>query len=108
MTPAEFWVRAAQWGSYMHSGDRGAGMYGFDERGAVQSEEHRAACIEWLNVDCRRGVDEISRSQDVLTIEDVASANVKDIDELIEYLKTAPTLDTRSRIRTIQASPNRK
>lgn len=42
------WGYAAQWGSYMTSGDPGACMYGFDESFTVQSEEHRADCIAWM------------------------------------------------------------
>jgi hypothetical protein len=41
LSPCEFWLKAAEWSSYMSSGDPGACMYGFDETGAVQSEAHR-------------------------------------------------------------------
>lgn len=46
--PSDAWGIAAQWGSAMTSGDPGACMYGFDERFCVQSEEHRAACLLWI------------------------------------------------------------
>lgn len=77
MTPHEFWLKAAEWGSYMRNGDPGACMYGFDEHGAVQSEEHRQNCIEWLDKDCREAAKHNAPEDD-------------NIDELIEYLKTAP------------------
>lgn len=80
MTPREFWGRAAQWGSYMRDGDPGACMYGFDEHGEVQSERHRAICVAWLNVECRKAA----------AVNEDPIADNKDIDELIEYLKTAP------------------
>lgn len=55
MTNYEAWGYAAQWGSYMHSGDPGACMYGFDERFCVQSEQHRAACEAYI-LECMRDV----------------------------------------------------
>lgn len=39
------WLYAAQWGSFMRSGDPGACMYGFDESFLVDSEQHRAECL---------------------------------------------------------------
>lgn len=89
MTPADFWVRAAQWGSYMTSGDPGACMYCFDERGAVQSEEHRRTCIEWLHVSCRDMVlhrEYENTEEDAKTLAD----DLQELDDLIEYLRTAP------------------
>ena len=46
--PQEAYSYAAQWGSYMTSGDPGACMYGFDERFHVQTEQHRTDCLEWV------------------------------------------------------------
>lgn len=89
MTPEDFWGRAALWGSYMTGGDPGACMYGFDERGAVQSEEHRKDCIEWLHVSCRDMVlhrEYDNTEEDAATLED----DLAEIDALIEYLRTAP------------------
>ena len=80
MSPEEFWLTAATWGSYMTGGDPGACMYGFDERGAVQSEQHRKDCIEWLDKDCRK----CAASGD-----DPRGLN-EEIDNLIAYLRTAP------------------
>ncbi len=48
MTNEEAWLYAASWGSFMHSGDPGACMYGFDERFTVQSEQHRKDCLEQM------------------------------------------------------------
>src|SRR5258708_10126559 len=45
LTPHQAWLRAAGWGSYIRPGDTGACMYGFNERGVVQSEAHRQACL---------------------------------------------------------------
>lgn len=50
--PKEAWLYAAQWGSAMTAGDPGALMYGFDERFEVQSEQHRADCLEYV-AECR-------------------------------------------------------
>jgi hypothetical protein len=79
MTPTEFWLTAAQWGSYMSSGDPGACMYGFDERGTVQSENHRRACIEHLNTEGRAAA---ARNDD-------PEADNEEIDSLIAYLRKA-------------------
>jgi len=89
MTPAQFWVRAAQWGSYMTNDDPGACMYGFDERGAVQSEKHRRRCIEWLHVSCR---DMVLYEEYENTEDDAArlAGDLRELDDLIEYLRTAP------------------
>lgn len=48
MSPYDAWLYAAQWGSYMTSGDPGACMYGFDERFTMQSEAHRQQCLDWI------------------------------------------------------------
>jgi hypothetical protein len=82
MTGREFWERAAQWGSYMRAGDPGACLYGFDERGYVQSEDHRQACIRYLDGDCRAAAK---------LNEDPVSDN-REIDALIEYLRCCPSL----------------
>lgn len=83
MTPTEFWLTAAQWGSYMTSSDPGACMYGFNERGKVQSEAHRAACIAHLDGPCRGAAD----------LNDDPEADHDEIDGLIDYLLTAPSWD---------------
>ncbi len=56
MSAEEAWLYAASWGSYMTSGDPGACMYGFDEQCRPQSEEHRAAVLEYIQA-CRRHVE---------------------------------------------------
>jgi hypothetical protein len=53
LTPKKFWETAAQWGSLMTAGDSGGCMYGFDERGVVQNEGHRADCIAYIEKQCR-------------------------------------------------------
>jgi hypothetical protein len=83
MTPKEFWLTAAQWGSYMHSGDPGACMYGFDERGVVQSEAHRKACIAYLDGECRKAAD----------VNEDPKADHAQIDSLIAYLSASQGLD---------------
>jgi len=83
MTSEEFWLKAAGWGSYMNSYDPGACLYGFDERGMVQSEEHRRLCIEHLDSDCRGAA----------ALNDDPDADNQEIDELIAYLKTTPCED---------------
>lgn len=81
MTKEEAWLYAASWGSYMSSGDPGACMYGFDERFCVQSEGHRADCLEHLN-GCRAYV--------VITPDDYEPDELEKLDALAEKLKAAP------------------
>lgn len=57
LSPRELWLTAAEWGSYMTGGDPGACMYGFTESGTVQSEEHRAACLDWIDNHCRHAAN---------------------------------------------------
>ena len=80
MSPSEFWLVAAEWGSYMTAGDPGACMYGFDERGAVQSETHRAACVAWITQECRAAAN---RNED-------PTSDHEQLDAMLAYLKTAP------------------
>lgn len=80
MSPTEFWLAAAEWGSYMTSGDPGACMYGFDERGCVQSEEHRENCIRWITDNCRSAAD----------ANDNPDEDNEQLDNMLVYLKTAP------------------
>ena len=82
MEPVKFWILAAGWGSYVRCGDPGACLYGFDERGAVQSEDHRSRCVAYLDNECRKA----ARFN-----EDPDAAN-DEIDDLIAYLETAPCL----------------
>lgn len=79
MTPAKFWTEAAQWGSYLRNGDPGACMYGFDERGLVQSERHRTTCIDYLTEHCKPAARNL----------DNPKAELATIDSLIAYLRTA-------------------
>ena len=80
LTPEKFWLKAADWGSYMSDGDPGACMYGFSEDGKVQSEQHRSQCIAWLDGECREAAN----------LNDDPAADNAEIDELIAYLRTAP------------------
>lgn len=52
MTPREAWLYAAEWGSAVTGGDPGACMYGFSEDCHPQSEDHRTACLCWIDEDC--------------------------------------------------------
>jgi hypothetical protein len=80
MTPHEFWLAAAECGSYITAGDPGACMYGFDERGCVQSEEHRQQCFDWIENDCRKAAD---------ANEDPA-ADHDQLDSMLDYPEKAP------------------
>lgn len=80
IAPHEFAYLVSAWGSYMHGGDPGACLYGFDSRGVVQSEEHRADCIEHLNTHCRESA----------LLNDDPAEDQAEIDQLIAYLRTAP------------------
>lgn len=52
MKPFDAWLYAAEWGSYMTCADPGACMYGFSEDCRVQSEDHRASCLAWIDAQC--------------------------------------------------------
>lgn len=84
LTPRKFWETAATWGSFMTSGDPGACMYGFDEKGVVQSEEHRADCIAYIEKHCREAAKANGAAG-----EDEAAQN-RELDAMIEYLRSAP------------------
>lgn len=63
MTPVKAWETAAQWGSLIRAGDRGACMYGFNEKGLVQSEAHQAACLNWIDHNCLPGASKRDQHQ---------------------------------------------
>lgn len=54
LPPTDACAYAAQWGSYMRSGDPGACLYGFTEKFTVQHEAHRQACLTEMTA--RRGL----------------------------------------------------
>jgi hypothetical protein len=84
MTPKEFWLAAAEWGSFNNSGDPGACLYGFDEKGLVRSEDHRRDCIEHINGECRKAA-----AANGAAGEDEVEQNSQ-LDALLEYLAAAP------------------
>jgi len=84
MTPKEFWLAAASWGSAMTSGDPGACMYGFSENGVVQSEQHRQDCIQWIETECRKAALANAAAGENL------AEQTAELDAMLEYLKTAP------------------
>jgi hypothetical protein len=84
LNPKQFWEMAATWGSAVTSGDPGACMYGFDERGVVQSEAHRQTCIEYIEGECRRAAEiNIAAGED-------AEEQHGEIEAMLAYLKGAP------------------
>lgn len=83
LTPKEAWLRAAEWGSYITSRDPGACMYGFNERGVVQSEEHRQACLDYIDTECRRAAD-------VNIAAGEGEHDHEELDELRAYIASAP------------------
>lgn len=98
MTPREFWEAAAQWGSYVTAGDPGGCMYGFNENGFVQSEAHRKACLSWLETHCRPMVLNaayVEEIDDLYEREVKRKGELQEINDLIEYLKSAPVMPKR-------------
>lgn len=81
MSPKEAWLYAASWGSYMTSGDPGACMYGFDERFHVQSEAHRAQCLEQMADNRARVVEHP---------DDYDAGELASLDAFVMALKAAP------------------
>lgn len=89
LTPEQAWLRAASWGSYMRSGDPGACMYGFHETGRPQSEAHRADCLAYI----------LDAQADVLTRPELYEpGDATELQELAEYLKTAPLEEPAPRV----------
>jgi len=79
MSPFEFWLAAADWGSYMTADDPGACMYGFDEHSRVQSETHRQQCMDYIESDCRAAAGS----------NDNPNEDHAQLDAMLSYLKTA-------------------
>jgi len=46
------WLKCAEWGSLMRSGDPGACMYGFTGDSGFQSPEHARAVVDYVEQDC--------------------------------------------------------
>jgi hypothetical protein len=84
LTPHEFWLKAAEWGSAMTGGDPGSCMYGFDHKGLVQSEQHRQDCIDWLEKESPACIAANHPPGPGRIAEEAEVA------ELIAYLKNAP------------------
>jgi hypothetical protein len=84
LTPKTFWGTAATWGAAMTAGDPGACMYGFDEKGLVQSEAHRADCIAYIETHCREAA-----KVNAAAGENLAEQN-RELDALLDYLRGAP------------------
>jgi hypothetical protein len=80
LTPKQFWELSAQWGSYIRSGDPGACMYGFNENGRVQNEQHRQDCLNYLANQRNKETE--------LKFRDMKS-RIRELDQLREYLLTA-------------------
>lgn len=99
MTGEDFWRKAAQWGASTRSKERGVCMFMFDERGMVQSEHHRAVCITWLDGVCRqRAIDQSGGTADIFTRAEVLLTELKEIDAMIAYLKTAPCAEPKQNV----------
>jgi hypothetical protein len=80
MTNKDAWLYAESWGSFMTSGDPGACLYGFSEDFRVQSESHRADCLEQMAQN--RAYVEAHPDQ-------YESDEIEQIDALCERLKSA-------------------
>lgn len=77
---------AASWGSYMTAGDPGACMYGFGDYFVLQSEQHRADCLAYMQ-DCRKIVQERPG--------DYEEGELSQLDEFVETLQKAKTLEDK-------------
>lgn len=87
MTETEAIALAAEWGSYIRSGDPGACMYGFSpEIGLkVQSEDHRQRCLDWIE-HCKMQVEQDTEYES----EDEAHAEYERLEELAQMIHEAP------------------
>ncbi len=81
MSKSEAYQYAASWGSYMTAGDPGAIMYGFDETFTMQSEQHRADVLAYIE-ECRKTVTEHPDWYD--------SDELEKMDEFVAACKAAP------------------
>lgn len=79
------WLYAASWGSFMHSGDPGACMYGFSEDCRPQSEEHRANVLAYIGCHCRPRV--LERPADFPRDE------LRQMDRFVAFIAAAPALN---------------
>jgi|KBSMisStandDraft_5_1062788.scaffolds.fasta_scaffold08883_11 hypothetical protein len=77
MTNEQAWLYAASWGSYMTSGDPGGCMYGFSENFTVQSEQHRAACLEWIDNHCKPNVESCPEDYEEDELDQMAEFRIK-------------------------------
>ena len=82
--PSEFSGIAAQWGSFVTNGDPGACLYGFGDDGLVQDEDHRKACLEYIEAHCRKAADTNVASGDE------PEGQHDQLDAMVEYLKSCP------------------
>ena len=87
MTPVEFYLAAASWGSYTHSADPGACMYWFNKYGYVQSEAHRKACIDWIETECYAAAD----------CNDNPTEDREELAAMLDYLRGAPVCNARQK-----------
>ena len=82
MRARDAWLYAASWGSYMHSGDPGACMYGFNESCLPQTEEHRQAVIHHCTNVCipiiRKNYKNFHQDE------------MRQMQEFLSYIKKAP------------------
>lgn len=86
----------ATWGSYMTAGDPGACMYGFDDTGRPQTENHKADSIAWLE-GCKLNVlADPENFTDEETGQD-ADDELEKIARCIAFLKDANPLDGGTR-----------
>lgn len=85
MEQSEIWEYAATWGSFMRAGDPGACLYGFDETGRVQSEDHRADVIAEMVK---------NRAYVVANPDQYDADELTQIDAFIEAIKVAPCIVT--------------
>ena len=97
LSAREFWIEASQWGSFTNNGDPGACMYGFDEKGMVQDQAHRQACINYIKEHCRNAAD-----ANLAAGCDPAEQHPR-LDMMLDYLKNAPSMELANSNRFLAA-----
>ena len=89
MTPADAWLYAASWGSFVRSGDPGACMYGFSADYRPQSERHRDDVLRHIG-HCRQIVRDAPEHYDEDELD-----RLDELEQLTRVQPVSPGYDTR-------------
>jgi len=72
LTNKELWLKCAEWGSFIYSGDPGACMYGFNETSGFQSRAHAEKVKRYVTEFCKP--HDLGDGEDLAAITETARA----------------------------------